>query len=278
MDEVGDLSSMDLVAFNGGVTPYGDRFLDGAFHMGAAFYRSTVEKWGFVGKGDVADIGSGFGRWSMFLAEVNDRVCGFDRLAGAVELSRKLADYFDLTNARFEVTDVTALPVADGAFDAIWCYNALQFVDRGKTLREAQRVLKSGGDLFVGHYNAAGRVLEKFFEGYAAGGLSNPTAKFALRSLRQGPGFNDANGTYGSEVHLGAVLTEFGFALSPTHPPELQTSPKAPPTNPFSEPMRDLQTLAERLETEPDFAAEFARQPQVAYTLPMNLAFRAVKV
>jgi SAM-dependent methyltransferase len=279
IDKVEDLASFDLVEFNGGVNPIrGGSIVERAFMVGAKFYRSQVEKWGFSELGAVADIGAGYGRWSLFLAEVNPSVHGFERVDESVELAKKLAAYFELANATFEVADVTALPASDNSYDGAWCFNVLQFVDRRKALTEIHRVLKPGGLMMLGAYNGLGRVLERFFQGYAAGGLADRNAQFALQSLKQGPEFHDSNGTYGSEEHIDAILAEFGFAPSPAHPVELRRSPKVADTSSFTKELENLSELAERLQGDPDFLAEFTKHPDLAYRYPLALSVGATKI
>ncbi len=277
VDEHGDLRDFDVIAFNGGVNPYGNAFAEGGFKGGAAHFRDVVSQWGFVDCGRVADVGAGYGRWSVFLAEVNDFVCGFEWNEAAVKLASKLCDHFGLDNANFEVADITALKVEPSQFDGVWCYNTMQFVDRHKTLSEIHRILKPGGALFLGVYNGAGRVLEKFFQGYHAGGLTHQATRFALRGLKEGPMY-DGKGNYASPEVIGEVLKRYGFMLSPQHEIEIEMSRKDSKPSPFDEDMRDLQKLASRLESDEQFAAEFAKHPEVATLYPINLHFRAVKL
>jgi SAM-dependent methyltransferase len=278
IDDVEDLSTLDLVEFNDGVDPLRSQMVKRAWTSRAQYYRRLVEKWGFVDRGDIADVGAGYGRWSLFLAEVNPSVRAYERIAGQVELGRKLAARFDFPNATFETADVAALPAADNSFDGVWCYNVVHSVNRGKALPEMHRILKPGALLLVGAYNGLGRVLERFFENYAAGGLANPKARMALQSLKQGPMFHDSKGTYGTEAEIESVLGEFGFALSPEYPFEMRMSPQAQPTDVFAKELRDLPALAERVESDPDFAEAFAAHPEVAYLFPMDVTVGATKV
>jgi len=197
---------------------------------------------------------------------------------GAVELSRKLASHFGLDNARFDVADVTALPAADGEFDRVWASNVLQFVDRGRTLSEAHRVLTPGGILFLGVYNGAGRVLEKFFHGYQARGPGDNRVRFAIKSLKQGPLFSDGNGTFASPENIEKVMAQFGFEICAEPAMEVEMGRRRRPTDLFADELSDLQVLGSRLESDPDFAARFAEHPEIAYTLPQNLHFCARRV
>jgi ubiquinone/menaquinone biosynthesis C-methylase UbiE len=276
IDELGDLRDFDVIAFNGGVNPYGNAFAEGGFKGGAQKFRDEVAQWGFTGLGKVADVGAGYGRWSVFLAEANDSVVGFEWNEEAVKLARKLCEHFGLDNASFEVADVTALKAESGQFDGVWCYNTMQFVDRQKTLTEINRILKPGGRLFLGVYNGVGRVIEKFFQGYRAGGVTQGAAKFALRGMKEGPMY-DGKGNYASPEVIEEVLKRHGFKLlqEPKMDVEMSRKPRKP--TPFDGDMKDLKALAQRLETDAKFAGEFAQHPEVATLYPINLHFCAVK-
>jgi SAM-dependent methyltransferase len=276
ISEIDNLATMDLVAFNGGVNPFGNEFIRGGFGAGAAHYREVVKKWGFVGHGRVADLGSGYGRWSVFLAEENDCVWAFERNEAANELARKLASLFALENVQFEASDITALPRDAASFDAVWCYNTLQFVDRAKALQEMHRVLRPGGLLHIGGYNGAGNMLARFFNGFKTGGIASHAVKFGLRSLAQGPLY-DGQGSYGSVDHMRTVLSRFGFTLCESPPIEADPAKPMPTSGAFSELLRDLPALASRLLSDPSFAAEFAAHPEFAQTYPVNVNLVATR-
>jgi SAM-dependent methyltransferase len=222
IDEIQDLATMDLIAFNGGVNPWSNPFVTSGFKPGAQYFRTWVEKWGFTDLRSVADVGSGYGRWSLFLGEVNAKVQGFERNAGAVELSRKLAAHFGLANVGFEAADIVKLPLKDNSVDGVWCFNGLHLFPRAAALSEIRRVLKPGKPLFLGAYNGIGHVLEKFFEGYKKDGMSDFLVKFALGSLKDGDLPQAADFTYCSLDGIGGVLEENGFELSPDRPMEPQ--------------------------------------------------------
>lgn len=277
IDEIEDLSSMDLVAFNGSVNPWGNPFITGGFKSGATYYRKVVEKWGFTGFRSVADVGSGYGRWAMFLGEVNTKVCGYERNAGAVELSRKLAEYFELPNVHFEVAEVTKVPVKDGSCDAVWCFNGLHLFPRADCLTEIHRILKPGKPVFLGAYNGLGAMLEKFFEGYRNGGMGDFLTKFALGSIKAGDAA-DANGfTYCSQEAIGKVLDAFGFELSIDHPIEPQMRGGAQTSDMFADEMRDIPAFVQRLEEDEAFRTEFVRHPEIANRYPVNMNLLAIK-
>lgn len=280
VDAIEDLGSMDLIAFNGGVNPWGNPFITAGFKPGARHHRSLVEKWGFTGIGNVADVGSGYGRWSIFLGEVNDLVCGYERNAGAVELSRKLAGYFELPNLRFEVADVAKIPVGDNSFDAVWCNNGLHLFPRANFLTEIRRILKPGGPLFLGQYIGLGTALTNFFEGYKKGGLDDHLTKFGLGTMKEAASI-DANGfTYCSPEAIGGVLEAFGFELSTDHPMEPQMRPGTQnhsSSDEFDEQMRDIPALVRRIEENEKFREAFACHSGIANRYPVNMNLLAIK-
>jgi ubiquinone/menaquinone biosynthesis C-methylase UbiE len=277
IDEIKDLSSMDLIAFNDQVNPWANQFITGGFKSGTTYYRNIIEKWGFTGFRNVADVGSGYGRWAVFLGEVNTKVCGYERNAGAVELSRKLAEYFELPNVRFETAEVTKIPVKDNSCDAVWCFNGLHLFPRTDCLNEIRRILKPGKPLFLGHYSGLGTVLEKFFEGYRKGGMGDFLTKFALGSIKSAE-MADANSfTYCSPDGIGKVLDAFGFELSSDHPIEPQMRARAQASDMFTEEMRDIPAFAQRLEEDEAFRTEFVRHPDIANRYPVNMNVLAIK-
>jgi ubiquinone/menaquinone biosynthesis C-methylase UbiE len=94
------------------------------------------------------DCGSGPGSITCDLAEVvaPGEVVGLDIQPPQVEQACTLASERGLTNARFEVGSVYALPFADNSFDAVFAHMLLMHLrDPLAALRELQRVLKPGG-------------------------------------------------------------------------------------------------------------------------------------
>lgn len=194
-----ELQQLDLLQFNGGKNPYaeGDPTAERAFARGAPFYRNTVtHRTQFTGGQRVLDLLCGFGRWSIFLAEENDHVVGIDRVKGCVTLARNLCDHLGLDNTEFIQGDVSVTErFADGEFDHVWMWSALQYVDRGRTLAEVRRVLKPGGRLYVANYNSTGLMIQHLMKGIETNQINTGIAQWALSALERGPQ-GDGEGNY----------------------------------------------------------------------------------
>ena len=277
IDEVEDLRSLDLVKFNNSINPWNNQYITGGFRPGAQHFRSTLEKWGFTGHGTVIDLGAGYGRWAVFLAEVNQRVLGFERNEAAVELARKLTDFFALPNAAFETALVSDTPAEDSIADAAWCFNGLHLFPRAATLAEARRLLKPGGRLFLGAYNGLGTILEKFVEGYERGGLDDHVTRFALQSMKDSAKPEAASWTYADLDRIGDILEHFSFDLADGTPVELQHSAQRSETRRFADDLADMPAFAERLATDRSFREGFIQDREIARAHPINLNILAIR-
>lgn len=110
--------------------------------------------------GAVLDIGCGGGKFTLSLTNIYDRVAGVDvrekvinRAKAAAEAAGKKLD--------FRLADGQALPFADGEFDTVVISNSLHHIpDPRLGLKEALRVLKPGGTLYVMEPVASGHYFE----------------------------------------------------------------------------------------------------------------------
>ncbi len=184
-------------------------------------------------------------------------------------LAREIADAFGLTNLVFETADMTELPVPAASFDGAWCWNALQFADRGAVLRELNRVMRVGSRLGLFRYPAAGSVLQTFLIGMARGGIDHRGAQFALRCLRRGP-LDEGRDNHGSLETAGPMLEAFGFSLE--EPASATFHPGG-----TEQAGLDVEALAARLETDAAFRDDFVKRPELANAFPVVIDLVATK-
>jgi SAM-dependent methyltransferase len=70
-------------------------------------------------RGEVLDVGSGEAAISLYLAERGYTTVGLDLSPTAIDLARREAEKRGLTNASFEVADISSFTGYDGRFDTI---------------------------------------------------------------------------------------------------------------------------------------------------------------
>jgi ubiquinone/menaquinone biosynthesis C-methylase UbiE len=95
----------------------------------------------------ILDLACGPGNLSRRLVDLvspGGEVVGVDLAPGMIELARSA----NIANARFELMDIESLDLPDASFDAAICGHGFQFAsDLPRAMREARRVLRSGGRL-----------------------------------------------------------------------------------------------------------------------------------
>jgi SAM-dependent methyltransferase len=113
--------------------------------MSAAAWAAVADALGLGPGMRILDVGCGDGGFCALAAERGAQVSGVDADAAAVARAARLMPGADLRVGLME-----ALPWADGSFDAVTSFNALQYAsDLDLALAEALRVLRPGGRLGV---------------------------------------------------------------------------------------------------------------------------------
>ena len=119
-----------------------------------------------ISEGDVVlDLGSGAG-FDAFLAakKVGDsgKVIGVDMTEEMIEKSRGLADKYGYKNVEFRLGDIDDLPLENDSIDVIISNCVINLApDKLKVFKEAYRVLKQEGRMFVSDIVLLGELTEE---------------------------------------------------------------------------------------------------------------------
>lgn len=110
-----------------------------------------ANKWTEKGYKKILDLGTGLGRHAVYFAKQGFEVDAIDISDYAVE---HLNAWKNQENLSINVSsgDMLNLPYADDTFDCIFAYHVIAHSDTQgvrKILSEIERVLKSGGEIFV---------------------------------------------------------------------------------------------------------------------------------
>lgn len=150
------------------------------------------------------DCGCGPGTITLGFAELvaPGQVVGTEIESTQVALARENAARHAVSNARFEVADIYALPFEDASFDAVFISAVLSNLrEPVRGLREAYRVLKPGGVIGVKEFDHGGDflypaepALEKYGELYWRLRRENghdPEGGRKIAAFLLGAGFSD---------------------------------------------------------------------------------------
>lgn len=240
-------------------------------------HRRLVANAGFAELGRIVDIGSGFGRLSIFLAERNSQVIGVDRNRAGVAMGDRLAHHLDLHESlSFILGDGAHMPLESGSCDGVWFFSALQFMQRGAVLAEARRLLRPGGLLFVGRYNTTWTIVEKYLFGVTttAGRQSNQCG-WARRALTNGVE-SDAGANWLTPDTVNDVMARHGFAVDSVY--GVQATPPWSPAiaDDIQALFADPAVLIDRLDSDDGLVSDLtAQQGRLALAIPGDIQFVA---
>jgi len=126
---------------------------------------------------------------------------GIDASSEAIASACAMASSLERNHARFAIGDVTALPFANGSFDAVFCHAVLQHLrDPLGALRELRRVLRPGGAIGVADADIDGSII-------APGDPALDATTKLLHDLRE----HTSGGDLRVGKHLRRLLHEAGF-------------------------------------------------------------------
>jgi ubiquinone/menaquinone biosynthesis C-methylase UbiE len=118
----------------------------------------------------VLDVGCGHGRHARPLALTGHSVAGIDLSRNLLAIGKKTTSSApEFRSIEWLGGDATALPFADGTFDAALCIAVLHHLpsreDRGLAVAEIRRVLRPGGEAFLSVWALDDPYLEKVLGG-----------------------------------------------------------------------------------------------------------------
>ena len=115
----------------------------------------AVEALGPLAGKRVVDVGCGTGNAALAAARAGARAVGIDLSERLVDVARGRTAAEGL-DAEFAVGDATALPVADGSFDAAVSVFGVIFAEAEAAARELLRVVRPGGRIVLTTWTTAG--------------------------------------------------------------------------------------------------------------------------
>lgn len=140
------------------------QFLSRVWATDFKYYLSRVSELGFTKLGTVLDLGSGFGQWSIALAETSSGVIGLDYSSDRTRIASGICQVIGKKNIRFTNGDMESLSFSDKSFDGVFCYSSIFLTNYRNSLREIYRVLRPGGRLYFCS-NGLGWYLHNIIDG-----------------------------------------------------------------------------------------------------------------
>ena len=122
--------------------------------------KRKLQLYGDLAGKQALDVGCGFGRWSVILADHGARVCAFDISPESVALCRAAADlsgHSDTVAAT--VMSLHHLSYDDATFDVVHGQDILHHVDVATAGEQLRRVMKPGGRAIFRENSSRNRVL-----------------------------------------------------------------------------------------------------------------------
>ncbi len=147
----GDISTSEQIAKSIG---YSDSEITSVPEANLGLGCGNPSGMGNIKEGDVVlDLGSGAG-FDCFLAAKkvgsSGKVIGVDFAQEMIDKARENADKYNYYNVEFRLGDIEKLPIDDNSIDVIISNCVINLApDKSKVFKEAHRVLKQGGRIYI---------------------------------------------------------------------------------------------------------------------------------
>jgi len=120
------------------------------------------------GDARIAEVGCGTGQMSLFLATADRLVIGADLTRASLELAEDARRRYGIERALFVETDLRSPGLRAGAFDVVYSSGVLHHTpDPRASFAAVARLLRPGGMVVVGLYNAYARLPHRLRRGVA---------------------------------------------------------------------------------------------------------------
>jgi len=120
------------------------------------------------GDARIAEVGCGTGQMSLFLATADRVVIGADLTRASLELAENARRRYAVERALFVETDLRAPGLRAGAFDVVYSSGVLHHTPEPRaSFAAVVRLLRPGGVVVVGLYNAYARLPHRLRRGVA---------------------------------------------------------------------------------------------------------------
>ncbi len=120
------------------------------------------------GDARIAEVGCGTGQMSLFLATADRLVIGADLTRASLELAEDARRRYGVERALFVETDLRSPGLRAGAFDVVYSSGVLHHTpDPRASFAAVARLLRPGGMVVVGLYNAYARLPHRLRRGVA---------------------------------------------------------------------------------------------------------------
>ena len=143
---------------------------------------------------NIADIGGATGAYSFWLYDMGHHVHLLDAAEFHIEAATKISISENKPLASISLGDARQLPYDDEQFDLVLLFGPLYHLqekeDRVKSIAEAKRVLKKGGELFAATITRYASLFDGFWQGF----IDDPAFENIVnQDLEDGNHFNPVN-------------------------------------------------------------------------------------